>query len=175
MPSAPLPQDAASKIRSDMDLDDAEARELEAALLAQRSAPPLSAKPLAKSLTVRAAIANVIVPIAALKIGQWLGLSDEQAWELAATAFTVIVSLITIGFRRAMGLVLVALMFSGCCSHLDSKPLADSYRRWLNGPGRAWVAQAKEDPRYDQSDALDRQARWEIASSLVQRYEEEGE
>lgn len=175
MPSAPMPQDAAAAIRGNLGLDEAEAREIQAALEAQRAAPPPSSKPLSQSLTVRAAIANMIVPLLALKLGQWCGLTDEQAWELAATIFTVIVSLITIGARRAMGLVLIALLFvGGCCSHIDSRPLAESYRRWLNGPGRAWVAQAKDDPRFDQSDALDRQARWEIASALVQRYEEEG-
>lgn len=172
MPTAPLPEDVVASMQTRMALDEGETREIKAALELQRAAPSLSSKPLAQSLTVRAAIANLVVPLAALKLGQWLGLTDEQAWELAATAFTVIVSLITIGFRRAMGLVLVAFVLSGCCSHLDSRPLAESYRRWLNGPGRAWVEQAKEDPRFDQSDAMDRQARWEIASGLVQRYEE---
>lgn len=69
-------------------------------------------------------------------------------------------------------LLCAALALSACCSAKDPRPLAESYREFLAGPGRAWVAQAKDDPRLDQSDAMDRQAVWDSASALVDQYEE---
>lgn len=71
-------------------------------------------------------------------------------------------------------LLLAAIILSGCCANkLESRPLAESYRRWLNGPGQEWVEAAKDDPRFDQRDAMDRQARWSVASGLVELYEKE--
>lgn len=101
---AEKPEKVAEDLKKNLGLnrEDAEAIRLE--LEAQRAAPSLEAKPLAKSLTVRAAIANMLVPIIALKLAQYLGLSEEQAWEIAATLFTVLVSLVAVGLRRAQGL-----------------------------------------------------------------------
>lgn len=101
---AEKPEKVAEDLKKNLGLnrEDAEAIRLE--LEAQRAAPSLEAKPLAKSLTVRAAIANMLVPIIALKLAQWCGLSEEQAWEIAGAIFATLVSLIGLGIRRAHGL-----------------------------------------------------------------------
>lgn len=65
------------------------------------------------------------------------------------------------------------LSLSACCSHRDPALLAESYRAWLNGPGRAWVASAADDPRLGREVTMDRQASWDVASALVDQYEEE--
>lgn len=70
-------------------------------------------------------------------------------------------------------LLCAALALSACCSAKDPRPLAESYRAWLNGPGRAWVASAADDPRLGREVTMDRQASWDVASALVDQYEEE--
>lgn len=101
---AEKPEKVAEDLRNTMGLDEGEAETIRRELEAQRAAPSLEAKPVAKSLTVRAAIANMLVPIIALKLAQWCGLSEEQAWEIAGAIFATLVSLIGLGIRRAQGL-----------------------------------------------------------------------
>lgn len=69
-------------------------------------------------------------------------------------------------------LLCAALALSACCSAKDPRPLAESYREFLNGPGRAWVAAAADDPKLGSEVVKDRQVVWDSAAALVDQYEE---
>lgn len=101
----PKPDEAAAELKDKFAMRPDAAEAIRAALEAQREAPASTAKPLSQSMTVRAAVANAIMPILALKIAQWSGVPEEQAWEIAATVFALLSSLVAIGMRRAWGTV----------------------------------------------------------------------
>lgn len=144
--TTPKPTEAAEELAFRINADKSKLSEIQAALEAQRSAPPADSRKASQSLTIRAAIANAAMPILALKIAQWSGMEAEQAWELAASIFVMLSSLMAIGMRRAIGALLVAIALSsvGCCSKAEKRleTVLKAGHRFADGPGDEWVEQA---------------------------------
>lgn len=100
--------------------------------------PIEESKPLAKSLTVRASIAQAVVPLIAFWLSRKLGLGEEDAMILAGALFAALASLAQIGMRRAIGALLFLLVMVGChCNRCDI--LIRSGRRFADGPGQGWI------------------------------------
>lgn len=135
--------------------------------------PPPPKKP-TQSLSIRASAAALMVPVISYQLTRWLGMDPETALEIAASLFALLASVAAYGFRRAIGgigILLLALVLSGCTAPGGTHPLAASYARFLEGPGQEWINYADADPELTQGDRQDRHDRWEAARALVRRYE----
>lgn len=71
--------------------------------------------------------------------------------------------------RSHCALFLLSLLV-GCAASARERgavEVAESYRDWLDGPGRQWVA---DGAARGQDVALDRQAAWDVSRALVERF-----
>jgi len=86
-----------------------------------KTTPP---KPASKSLTVRASLAQAVIPALAFLIARFMtDISAADAAMLAGALFAILQAIAQVGLRRATGggfaalLLAGALFVSGCCSH----------------------------------------------------------
>lgn len=129
--------------------------------------PDAAPKPLSKSLTVRASVAQAIVPVLAYWLSTKLGLNQEDALVVAGSIFALLASIVSIGMRRALGSI--ALLMLVACSNCNHKLLEDSAERYVNGPGKEWVEASRDEKQRKDRENRNKAFKAVIAASREQK------
>lgn len=124
-------------------------------------------KPMSKSLTVKASVAQAIVPVVAYWLSTKLGLDQEDALVIAGSLFALLASIVSIGMRRAIGALLVALLVA--CSCPNKKLLEDSAERYVDSVGVEWVAASRDEKQRDIRENRNKAFKAVIAASRRQK------
>lgn len=128
--------------------------------------PDAAPKPLSKSLTVKASVAQAIVPVVAYWLSTKLGLNQEDALVIAGSLFALLASIVSIGMRRAIGALLVAFLVA--CSCPNKALLEDSAERYVNSVGPEWVAAARDEKQRKDRENRNKAFKAVIAASREQ-------
>lgn len=125
-------------------------------------------KPMSKSLTVKASVAQAIVPVLAYWLSTKLGLNQEDALVIAGSLFALLASIVSIGMRRAIGALLIAVLLLGCAGS-NKKLLEDSAERYVNSVGPEWVAAARDEKQRKDRENRNKAFKAVIAASREQK------
>lgn len=130
--------------------------------------PDAAPKPMSKSLTVKASVAQAIVPVVAYWLSTKLGLNQEDALVVAGSLFALLASIVSIGMRRAIGALLIAVLLLGCAGS-NKKLLEDSAERYVNGPGKEWVEASRDEKQRKDRENRNKAFKAVIAASREQK------